>query len=82
MRRRPWLLAAWLAVALALFAAGVWLVELSPLLVARSVSVECVKPAEVAAIVDQTAVHRGTPLARGDTAAIAQGGSRHAALAQ
>jgi cell division protein FtsQ len=70
VRRRPWLLAAWLAGALALLVGGAWLVEFSPVLVARSVSVEGVPPGTVATITSQAAVPMGTPLARVDTAAI------------
>jgi len=66
------LVAAWLAVALALLTGGVWLVELSPVLVARSVSVEGVSPGDVSAIVGRAAVPLGTPLARVDTRAIAR----------
>jgi cell division protein FtsQ len=71
VRRRPWLLVAWLAGALALVMGGVWLVELSPVLVARSVRVEGVPPAIAATISIRAAVPIGTPLARVDTAAIA-----------
>lgn len=71
VRRRPWLLVAWLAGALALLMGGVWLVELSPVLVARSVRVEGVSPAIAATISSRAAVPIGTPLARVDTAAIA-----------
>ncbi len=70
VRRRPWLLAAWLAGALAVLAGGVWLVQFSPVLVARSVLVEGVPPGAVADITRRAAVPMGTPLARVDTAAI------------
>lgn len=72
VRRRPWLLAAWLAVVLAVLAAGVWLVELSPVLVARTVRVEGLPPGEVAGTVNRAAVPMGTPLAKIDTSAIAR----------
>lgn len=71
VRRRPWLLAAWLAGALALVAGGVWLVQFSPVLVARSVRVEGVPPRAVAEIMRRADVPIGTPMARIDTAAIA-----------
>jgi cell division protein FtsQ len=72
VRRRPWFLAAWLAVVLALVAAGVWLVEYSPVLVAKTVRVEGLPPGEVAAIVGRAAVPLGTPLVKIDTSAIAR----------
>lgn len=71
VRRRPWLLAAVLAGALAVLAGGVWLVQFSPVLVARSVRVEGVPPGAVTNIMRRAAVPMGTPLARVDTAAIA-----------
>ena len=71
VRRRPWLLAAWLAGTLVVLTGGLWLVELSPVLVVRSVRVEGVPPRAVATIVSQAAVPTGTPLARVDTFAIA-----------
>ena len=71
VRRRPWLLLTGLTVVLALLAAGVWLVELSPVLVARSVRVEGVPPGEIAAIVGRAAVPMGRPLVKIDTSAIA-----------
>jgi len=64
------LLAAWLAGALAAVAGGVWLVQFSPVLVARSVMVEGVPPGAVADITRRAAVPMGTPLARVDTTAI------------
>jgi len=66
------LLVAWLAGTLALLMGGVWLVELSPVLVARSVRVEGVSPGTAATIRSLAAVPMGTPLARVDTAAIAR----------
>ncbi|MHB8184667.1 MAG: cell division protein FtsQ/DivIB [Dermatophilaceae bacterium] len=72
VRRRPWLVAAWLAVGFALLVGGVWLVQFSPVLVARSVRVEGVPPAAVTEIIRRAAVPMGTPLARVDTAAIAE----------
>ena len=71
VRRRPWLLLSGLTVVLALLVAGVWLVELSPVLVAKSVRVEGVPPGEIAAIVGRAAVPMGTPLVKIDTSAIA-----------
>ncbi len=71
VRRRPWLVAAWLAGGLALLSGGVWLVQVSPVLVARSVRVEGVPPGAVTEIMRRAAVPLGTPMARVDTAAIA-----------
>lgn len=82
VRRRPWLLAAWLTVVLALFAGGVWLVEYSAVLVARSVKVEGVPPGDVSKIVDRAAVPMGTPLAKVSTRAIARRVIDNAALAE
>jgi cell division protein FtsQ len=56
----------------------VWLVELSPVLVTRSVRVEGVPAGEVPDIVRRAAVPMGTPLAKVDTRAISR---RVAALA-
>jgi cell division protein FtsQ len=64
-------LAAWLSGLLALLAGGVWLVELSPVLAARSVRVEGVPRSVVTDITRRAAVPLGTPLARVDMAAIA-----------
>jgi cell division protein FtsQ len=72
VRRRPWLLAAWLAGVLALVVGGAWLVDFSPVLVARSVRVEGVPPGTAATIISRAAVPMGTPLARVDTGAIAR----------
>ena len=72
VRRRPWLLAVWLAGALVVLTGVVWLVELSPVLVVRSVRVEGVSPRAATTIVSQAAVPTGTPLARVDTLAIAR----------
>jgi cell division protein FtsQ len=66
------LVAAWLAVALVLLTGGVWLVEFSPVLVARSVSVKGVPPGDVSTIVGRAAVPIGTPLVKVDTRAIAR----------
>jgi len=65
-------LSALLAVVLAMIAGGVWLVELSPVLVARSVRVEGVPARDVAGIVGRAAVPMGTPLAKVNTLAIAR----------
>ena len=82
VRRRPWLLAAWLAGALALLAGGVWLVEFSPVLAARSVRVEGVPTGAVTDITRRAAVTMGTPLARVDTAAVARRVIASATLAE
>jgi len=76
------LLAAWLAVALALLAGGVWLVEFSPVLVAKSVRVEGVPPGDVFTIVGRAAVPMGMPLAKIDTRAISRRVIVTAALAE
>lgn len=65
-------MAAWLAAVLAMLAGGVWLVELSPLLAARSVRVEGVPRGMVADITRRAAFTMGTPLARVDTAEVAR----------
>lgn len=81
-RRRPWVLAGWLAATLALLAGGVWLVELSPILAARSVRVEGVPAGAVTDITRRADVTMGTPLARVDTAAIARRVIASATLAE
>jgi len=82
VRRRPWLLAAWVLGALGLAAAVVWAVWFSPLLVARSVRVEGVPKAVVADITRRAQVPIGTPLARVDTGAIARRVIASATLAE
>ena len=72
VRRRPWLLAAWGLAVVAVLVAGLWLVEISPVLAARTVRVEGVPAGAVAGIRDRADVPVGTPLARLDTDAIAQ----------
>lgn len=72
VRRRPWRLSALLIVVLAVVAGGVWLVEFSPVLVAKSVRVEGVPAGDAAAIVGRAAVPMGTPLATVDTGPIAR----------
>jgi cell division protein FtsQ len=72
VRRRPWLVLAWLAVAAVLLAGGVWLVGFSPVLVARSVKVEGVPPGDVSKIQSRAAVPIGTPLAKVSTLVIAE----------
>ncbi|HEY8882574.1 MAG TPA: cell division protein FtsQ [Dermatophilaceae bacterium] len=62
---------AWLAGGLALLAGGIWLVQFSPVLVARSVRVEGVPRGAVSEIMRRAAVPIGTPMARVDTTAIA-----------
>ncbi len=69
-RRRPYLVLGGLAVVLGLLAGGVWLVEFSPVLAARTVKVEGVPPGDVAGIVGRAAVPMGTPLVKVDTSAI------------
>jgi cell division protein FtsQ len=61
-----------LAGALALVAGGVWLVEFSPVLVARLVRVQGVPPGSVVEIIRRADVPLGRPMARVDTAAIAK----------
>ena len=75
-------MAGWLAAALALVAGGVWLVELSPILAARSVRVEGVPAGAVNDITRRADVTLGTPLARVDTAAIARRVIASATLAE
>jgi cell division protein FtsQ len=58
--------------ALALVAGGVWLVQFSPVLVARSVRVQGVPHGAVAEIMRKADVPMGTPMVRIDKAAIAQ----------
>ena len=48
VRRRPWLLAAWGLAVVAVLVAGLWLVEVSPVLAARTVRVEGVPAGAVA----------------------------------
>lgn len=82
VRRRPWLMAAWLAGALVLLAGGAWLVEVSPVLAARSVRVEGVPRGSVTDITRRAAVTMGIPLARVDTVAIARRVIASATLAE
>jgi len=82
VRRRPWLMAAWLAGALAVLAGGVWLVELSPVLAARSVRVEGVPRGAISDIIRRADVVMGTPLARVDTAAVTRRVIASATLAE
>jgi cell division protein FtsQ len=72
VRRRPWVLSALVVAVLALVAGGVWLVELSPVLVARSVRVEGVPPRDVPGILARAGVPLGTPLAKVDTLPVAR----------
>jgi len=65
-------LAAVFGLIVAVVAGGVWLVDFSPVLVARSVRVEGVPRGDVSSIVGQAAVPMGTPLARVDTHAVAR----------
>jgi len=60
-----------LAGGLALLAGGIWLVQFSPVLVARSVRVEGVPRGAVSEIMRRAAVPIGTPMVRVDTTAIA-----------
>jgi cell division protein FtsQ len=82
VRRRPWLMTAWLAAVLALLAGGVWLVELSPVLAVRSVRVEGVPNGAVADITRRADVVMGTPLAQLDTEAITRRVIASATLAE
>ncbi len=82
VRRRPWLVAAWLGVTVALLAGGVWLVWLSPVLVVKSVRVEGVPPGDVSTIVGRAAVPLGIPLVKIDTRAISRRVIGIATLAQ
>lgn len=82
VRRRPWLVAAWLAATFAVLAVGVWLVEFSPVLATRSVRVEGVPHQAVAEIMRRAAVPIGVPMARVDTAAIAERVIASATLAE
>jgi cell division protein FtsQ len=82
VRRRPWLMTAWLAAVLALLAGGAWLVELSPVLAVRSVRVEGVPKGAVADITRRADVVMGTPLAQIDTAAITRRVIASATLAE
>jgi len=82
VRRRPWVVVAVLAVVLGLLAGGVWLVELSSVLVTRSVRVEGVPKGDVSGILSRAAVPIGTPLAKVDTGAISRRVIQAPALAQ
>jgi cell division protein FtsQ len=82
VRRRPWLVAAWFGVTVAVLAGGVWLVWLSPVLVAKSVRVEGVPPGDVSTIVRRAAVPLGTPLVKIDTGVISRRVIGIAALAE
>jgi cell division protein FtsQ len=72
VRRRPWLVAAWALAVVAVLVGALWLVELSPVLAARTVRVEGVPAGAAADIRRRAEVPVGTPLARVDTEAIAQ----------
>ena len=82
VRRRPWLLTAWLAGMLAVLAGGVWVVEFSPVLAVRSVKVEGVPRTAVSDIARRADVVTGTPLARVDTAAVTRRVIASATLAE
>ncbi len=82
VRRRPWLMTAWLGAALALLAGGVWLVELSPVLAVRSVRVEGVPRGAVGDITRRADVLMGTPLAQVDTAGVTRRVIASATLAE
>ncbi|QGN57625.1 cell division protein FtsQ/DivIB [Nostocoides sp. HKS02] len=71
VRRRPWRLAAYAAVVLAVVALLVWAVGFSPLFAVRSVEVVGVPPAQVPAIRSLAEVPQGQPLARVDRKAVA-----------
>jgi cell division protein FtsQ len=72
VRRRPWRLAGWLAVVMAVVAAMVWVVAFSPLLVVRQVEVVGVPADEVAAITRLAAIPMGEPLVRVDEDAVVE----------
>ena len=82
VRRRPWLLTAWLGAALALLAGGVWLVEFSPVLAVRSVRVAGVPRGAVGDITRRADVVMGTPLAQVDVAAVTRRVIASATLAE
>jgi cell division protein FtsQ len=71
VRRRPWRVAGYAAVALVVVGALVWAVGFSPLLAVRKVEVVGVPEAQVAAITRLAQVPIGEPLARVDRAAVA-----------
>jgi cell division protein FtsQ len=70
------------AIVLGLLGGGVWLVELSPVLVTRSVTVEGVPKGDVPAILGRAAVPMGTPLAKVDTLEISRRVIQSQALAK
>lgn len=81
MRRRPWRLAAYAAVVLAVVALLVWAVGFSPLFAVRSVEVVGVPSAQVPAIRSLVEVPQGQPLARVDRKAVAARVAQLATLA-
>ncbi len=81
VRRRPWRLAAWATLAVAVVAALVWLVAFSPVLAVRSIEVVGVPDSEVAPITELAKGSLGTPLARVDGRALAERVSQRATLA-
>jgi len=82
VRRRPWLLVSCFVVVLGLLAGGVWLVEVSSVLVTSSVRVEGVPKGDVPGILGRAAVPMGTPLARVDTGVISRRVIQELALAK
>jgi cell division protein FtsQ len=81
VRRRPWRLAGWGALAVALAAGLVWVVAFSPLLAVRRVDVVGVPTSEVPAIRALADVRLGQPLARVDDGAVAHRVRQRATLA-
>ncbi len=81
VRRRPRRLWGYAAVAVLVAAALVWVVAFSPLLAVRTVEVVGVPASEVAPIRELAQVPAGTPLARVDTAAVADRVTQRATVA-
>jgi len=81
VRRRPWRLAGYAALAVAVVAGLVWAVGFSPLLAVRKVEVVGVPDSEVEAIRALAAVPVGQPLARVDGSAVASRVAERATLA-
>jgi len=71
VRRRPWRRVAWAVLVAALAVALAWLIWWSPVLALRTVAVSGVSGAEARAVGALVEVPTGTPLARVDTAAVA-----------
>jgi cell division protein FtsQ len=80
-RRRPWRLAGWSMLGLAVVAALVWVVAFSPVLAVRAVEVVGVPSSEVPAIRALADVPLGVPLARVDGDAVSYRVRQRATLA-